>query len=71
MTGKTKQIGYLDVFVGGLKDGLVGDLFVIHGGQLPPQGLEALFQVSPAVLLQFIVHLPRRSTPEGKNNKIA
>lgn len=57
------------MFVGGLEDGLVGDLLVIHGGQLPPQGLEALFQVSTAVLLQLIVHLPRRSTPAGRNDK--
>lgn len=27
---------HLDVFVGGLEDGLVGDFLVIHGGQLPP-----------------------------------
>lgn len=58
------------MFVGGLEDGLVGDFLVIHGGQLPPQGLEALFQVSAAVLLQLIVHLPRRSTSAGRKVKM-
>lgn len=57
------------MFVGGLEDGLVGDLLVIHGGQLSPQSLEALLQVSTAILLQFVVHLPRRSTPVGMENR--
>lgn len=52
----------------GLQYGLVRDLFIVHGGQLASQGLEAFLEMSAPILLQFVVHLAGWGAPGTAGN---
>lgn len=56
---------YLDEAEGTLKDSQVGQLLVVHGGELLAEELEAFPQMGSSVLLQLVVHLSR----SGPNEK--